>query len=145
MQSSAHASSNRVETVYLDAGEYVVEGSIRRADLTGAVHAIPKREAEYEDYGSPGLNAAAVNIGMSQGRMKFEHATRNRVQEWCREDLPNGERCNKPAEFILWGKLFPKEGLGPRCYDHAAKHAGHRALSPSTVEQYAIYVLPRPS
>lgn len=33
-------------------------------------------------------------------------------------------RCNARAEFILWGKLIPAEGLGPRCYDHAAKHIG---------------------
>jgi len=72
----------------------------------------------------------------------LKDATRNRVPEWCREDLPNGERCDNPAEFILWGRLFSKEGLGPRCYDHAAKHAGHRALSPGAVGQYAIYVLP---
>lgn len=30
----------------------------------------------------------------------------------------------RPAEFVLWGKLFPPEALGPRCYDHAAKHIG---------------------
>jgi hypothetical protein len=41
----------------------------------------------------------------------------------CRE-----EDCRKPAEFVLWGKLLPAEALGPRCYDHAAKHVGHRAL-----------------
>lgn len=46
-------------------------------------------------------------------------------REW--QDETN-DRCNVPAEFVLWGKLFPKEALGPRCYDHAAMHAGHRAL-----------------
>lgn len=30
----------------------------------------------------------------------------------------------KPAEFLLWGKLFPPEALGPRCYDCAEGHIG---------------------
>jgi hypothetical protein len=46
-------------------------------------------------------------------------------REWCDEKI---NRCNEPAEFVLWGKLFPPDALGPRCYDHAAKWAGHRAL-----------------
>jgi hypothetical protein len=25
--------------------------------------------------------------------------------------------------------LIPLDGLGPRCYDHAAKHIGHRGLT----------------
>jgi hypothetical protein len=45
----------------------------------------------------------------------------------CREYV-GSDRCNAPAEFLLWGKLIPTEALGPRCYDHAAKHIGHRAL-----------------
>lgn len=98
-----------------------------------------RREEMRHIGGRAGAWVAAQGVDPNPG------ATRNSVAEWCREDLPSGERCHKPAEFILWGKLFPPEGLGPRCYDHAAKHAGHRALSPGTVEQYAIYVLPRPS
>lgn len=46
----------------------------------------------------------------------------------------------RPAEFILWGKLLPPEALGPRCYDHAARQVGHRALNDPS---YAIYHLPR--
>jgi hypothetical protein len=46
-------------------------------------------------------------------------------REWC-EDKANS--CGQPAEFVLWGKLFPPEALGPRCYDHAAAHVGHRGL-----------------
>lgn len=46
----------------------------------------------------------------------------------CREVDEDGERCAAPAEFILWGKLIPADGLGPRCYDHAAKHVGAYAL-----------------
>lgn len=38
------------------------------------------------------------------------------------------ERCNAPAEFILWGRLIPADGLGPRCYDHAAKYVGNHGL-----------------
>jgi hypothetical protein len=50
----------------------------------------------------------------------------------CREDLgveAGFERCGRRAEYVLWGKLIPAEGLGPRCYDHAAKHVGHNALA----------------
>lgn len=32
------------------------------------------------------------------------------------------DRCGKPSEFVLWGKLYPPEALGPRCYDHASLH-----------------------
>jgi hypothetical protein len=46
-------------------------------------------------------------------------------REWC-DDKVN--YCNEPAEFLIWGKLIPPNGLGPRCYDHAAEHVGHRAL-----------------
>lgn len=55
----------------------------------------------------------------------------------CRE-WAEGEthRCWAPAEYVLWGKLIPPEGLGPRCYDHAAKHVGHDALRTRT--NYAL-------
>jgi hypothetical protein len=47
----------------------------------------------------------------------------------CR-DWPDGasDRCNAPADYVLWGKLFPLDALGPRCYDCAAKRVGHRGL-----------------
>jgi hypothetical protein len=49
----------------------------------------------------------------------------------CREWLPEkANNCWAPAEYVLWGKLIPAEGLGPRCYDHAAKHVGHGPLEP---------------
>jgi len=53
------------------------------------------------------------------------------AREGCREDLgaPTHDKCWKPADFVLWGKLFKPEALGPRCYDHAAKHAGHGMLA----------------
>jgi len=48
---------------------------------------------------------------------------RNRVSEWCREELPDHQgKCGEEAEFILWGKLFPPEALGPRCWRHAYAH-----------------------
>jgi len=50
------------------------------------------------------------------------------VVEWCRELLEDHSRCPNIAEFLIWGKLFPPEALGPRCYDCAAKHVGHRNL-----------------
>ena len=60
-------------------------------------------------------------------------ATMTTLQEHvggCREDFgpPTYRLCWKPAEYVLWGKLIPPEALGPRCYDHAAKHLGHQAL-----------------
>lgn len=67
--------------------------------------------------------------------MEVVMAAKCLVGERCREDLGpdhDYERCNAPAEFVLWGKLIAPEGLGPRCYDHAAKHVGHRALAPES-------------
>jgi hypothetical protein len=61
------------------------------------------------------------------------------ITEGCREELgaeANYDKCWAPAEFVLWGKLFPPEALGPRCYDHAAKHVGHAGLSPN--KHYAL-------
>lgn len=47
----------------------------------------------------------------------------------CREWLPEkNDCCWEPAEYVLWGKLFPPEGQGPRCYDHAAKYVDHYGL-----------------
>lgn len=51
------------------------------------------------------------------------------VREACREWLTAKNRyCHATAEVILWGKLFPIEALGPRCYDHATKHVHHSDL-----------------
>ncbi len=52
---------------------------------------------------------------------------RDLIVTGCREWVDN-DRCNAPAEFVLWGKLIDPEGLGPRCYDHAAKWVDHRGL-----------------
>lgn len=48
----------------------------------------------------------------------------------CREDVPYpGDKCWASADYVLWGKLIPAEGLGPRCYEHARKHVGDHALA----------------
>jgi hypothetical protein len=55
----------------------------------------------------------------------------------CREWVEGkADNCWAPAEYVLWGKLIPPEGLGPRCYDHAALHVGHDALRPRSM--YAL-------
>lgn len=48
----------------------------------------------------------------------------------CREELgePSYEKCWRPAEYVLWGKLIPSEGLGPRCYDHAQRYVSGSGL-----------------
>jgi len=46
----------------------------------------------------------------------------------CREEV-DGERCGKNAEYLLWGKLLPKEALGPRCFDCTQKHVHYSALA----------------
>jgi hypothetical protein len=68
-----------------------------------------------------------------------------REKEWpetCRRDLPgqNGERCNLPAKYIVWGKLFAPEHLGPRCEDCLLDQ--QPSLRLYQLDQYAIYKLP---
>jgi hypothetical protein len=50
-------------------------------------------------------------------------------REWIDDEV---RRCSKPSDYVLWGKLIPADGLGPRCYDHAAKYVGHSALDPDS-------------
>jgi hypothetical protein len=50
-------------------------------------------------------------------------------REWIDEKC---DRCNEPSEYVLWGKLIPADGLGPRCYDHAAKWVSASALAPNS-------------
>lgn len=59
--------------------------------------------------------------------------------EYCRECRDLEPPVHTRAEFILWGKLFPAEAFGPKCYDHAAKHLGWQAMS--RIDQYAVYDL----
>jgi hypothetical protein len=54
----------------------------------------------------------------------------------CRDEAPVFAKDVTAADFVLWGKLFPPEALGPRCYTHTAKYIGH--VNMSRVDQYAI-------
>jgi hypothetical protein len=47
----------------------------------------------------------------------------------CRDELPWLCEDVPLADFIFWGKLLPPEALGPKCYEHAAKHVGHAMLA----------------
>jgi hypothetical protein len=58
------------------------------------------------------------------------------VTEWCRHDKRNGDRCNRPAIVIVWGKLAARNELGPRCRDHLPKW-----LNLGRVDQYAVFDL----
>jgi hypothetical protein len=49
------------------------------------------------------------------------------------------DNCGKPARYIIWGKLFDKDKLGPRCEDCAVDQVGWQALRDPS---YAIYKLP---
>lgn len=61
-------------------------------------------------------------------------------EQYCRECRDEREWLapGVPAAFILWGKLFPQEALGPRCYDHAARWLG-RGID--QVDQHAVFDL----
>jgi len=52
----------------------------------------------------------------------------------CREELgaPSYDKCWEPAEYVLWGKLIPPEGLGPRCYEHARGYIDAHSLASGT-------------
>ena len=56
----------------------------------------------------------------------------------CKDELPFMAPSVR-ADFILWGRFFPPEALGPRCYDHAESHLGHAAMS--RIDQYAVFDL----
>jgi hypothetical protein len=40
--------------------------------------------------------------------------------EWLDHPARGPHRCGEPADLILWGRLFDKDALGPRCMNHAA-------------------------
>jgi len=77
----------------------------------------------------------------------LEQVTRGRRQpmelgESCREWVEDRrDRCNERSDFILWGKFFAPEALGPRCKDHARQHLGWASMS--QIDQYAVYDLRR--
>jgi hypothetical protein len=55
----------------------------------------------------------------------------------CREWLPEKQdKCWAPAEFVLWGKLIDSDGLGPRCWNHAANYVDHYGLASRS--EYAL-------
>ena len=51
--------------------------------------------------------------------------------EWCRRCRDLDVRT--PAEFIVWGPLFPKEAQGPRCHAHL-----DRSIRLHHLEAYAV-------
>lgn len=53
----------------------------------------------------------------------------------CRDELPHGSTLPE-ARFILWGKLFPPDAFGPKCYGHASKW-----FNTARADQYAVYDL----
>lgn len=64
------------------------------------------------------------------------------VRETCREWPADAlDRCNEPAEVILWGKLFPREALGPRCRFHAEKYFGGMSMIDALRQNWAIFDL----
>jgi len=60
------------------------------------------------------------------------------VVEACRRCRDEDDRF-VAAEFILWGKLFPPEHLGPRCYEHAKDAIGWHGMS--RIDQWAVFDL----
>lgn len=73
------------------------------------------------------------------------------ADEYCRNWVPkppygNEDRCGNPATFIIWGKMFPPEMLGPRCetcaYDQLTAAGYHTYSALDKKKGYAIYHLP---
>ena len=59
---------------------------------------------------------------MSESEASDQLAVLQRHIGGCREWVEEKhDKCWKPAEYVLWGKLIPSDGLGPRCYEHAQK------------------------
>jgi hypothetical protein len=65
-----------------------------------------------------------------------DEALRGRV-EFCRSCHDLGQ--NRRADFIVWGKLFPAESLGPRCWPHLADQINY--VNIDQIDQYAIFDL----
>ena len=58
---------------------------------------------------------------------------------FCRE-WENNSRCGRRATGLIWGKLFAKEALGPRCDDHFEKWVG-RSVADAQMHGWAIFDL----
>lgn len=54
---------------------------------------------------------------------------------------PGHPDCGRPAEYIVWGKLFDKEELGPRCQECLTRERAARNRSDNP-QQSAIYRIP---
>jgi hypothetical protein len=89
----------------------------------------------------PGHNHDATALLAGAAALEQADQLQNKVErlkrEHCRECRDEDRHVR--ADFILWGKLLPPEVLGPRCYDHAAKHIGHSGMQ--QIEQWAVYDL----
>jgi hypothetical protein len=62
-----------------------------------------------------------------------------RCREWQVTPDDAASICNKPARLIFWGKLFPKDALGPRCEDCSRYHLPD--LTDKTLLQWAVFDL----
>jgi hypothetical protein len=71
------------------------------------------------------------------------------LRETCRAEKEttfeyNKRFCSAPADFIFWGRLYPKTLLGPRCWncaDAGYREYAHIGLSEQTIAQSAIFDL----
>jgi hypothetical protein len=70
---------------------------------------------------------------MTEASLPYEHV------ETCRTCSDRGLRILVPADFIVWGKMFSKEQLGPRCTAHLVEQHGWQVYD--RVDQYAIFDL----
>lgn len=62
------------------------------------------------------------------------------VSEGCRRWIESKNNCCfEPARYIVWGKLFPPEHLGPRCSDCFADE--HPEIPIYRLDQYAVFDL----
>ena len=62
------------------------------------------------------------------------------VREGCRQWLPDkADNCWAPAAFIVWGKLFDRDELGPRCADHMPERI--RDVPAGVTAQWAVFDL----
>jgi hypothetical protein len=55
-------------------------------------------------------------------------------REYCRQCRDEGRTT--VADFILWGALFARAAVGPRCYDHTAEW-----VDMARIDQWAVYDL----
>lgn len=62
------------------------------------------------------------------------------AREACRHWVDDKHNyCFEPAVVIVWGKLHPRDELGPRCEDHLPKEL--LRYWPGNLSQYAAFDL----